>query len=288
MNDGILSRVERIFNYSLWTSGDFNLSVGHALVAVLFVLAGHIFGRLAARYVYLHLPKRWKESSAAQRLIPKWIYYTIWIVFILMALRYLGLPMTMFNFLGGAIALGLGFGAQNIFSNLISGIIILISRPFKVGDAMEVNDQGGTVTAIGLRSTDIRTYDGINLLVPNSYFLSNTIVNRSNFEQNLRGSVTITTSYDADSREVDKLLVEIASAQPAVIKTKGADPFVVFADFGDNALVFKLYFWVNTTKNSIPRVSSEIRHMVLKTFREKNISIPFPQLDVHLPPGTRC
>ena len=191
--------------------------------------------------------------------------------------------LTAFNFFGGAIALGFGFGAQNLCSNLISGAIILVARPYKLGDIVEVEGQAGTVLSIGLRATEVLTYDGVNLLVPNSNFLSNVIVNRTNFDRSLRGLVTISAAYDSDSRLVDETLRAVAAAHPAVIQTPGKAPWTIFDDFGPSGLVFKLFFWVDTTRNNVAATASDIRHAVLAAFREKNVSIPYPQLVVHAP-----
>ncbi len=284
MNDGLSAKLQEYFDYVLWSSGSYTLTLGRAAIALGLVLLGYLFGWLLSAAIARHMPNRIKKSEASRQQLPRFIFFMVWGLFILWALGFLGLPLTAFNFLGGALALGFGFGAQNIFNNLISGVIIMLSRPYKAGDIVEVNGLAGTVISIGLRSTQVRTYDGINLLVPNSYFLSNTIVNRTNFDRSLRGVIAIGTSYNADSRAVDKLLCSIAAAHPAVITRKGRAPWVIFENFGVSGLEFKLYFWVNTTLSGVAGVACELRHQILAALRENNISIPYPQLDVHFDP----
>ncbi|HAL92188.1 MAG TPA: hypothetical protein DCM68_04095 [Verrucomicrobia bacterium] len=266
----------------LWASADYSLSLGDLLLALLLVLGGGLLSHLVAAFVRQRLVHRLATSRHTRELAPRWIFFLLWTLFILAALRVLGIPLTLFNFLGGAIALGFGFGAQNLCSNLISGAIILVARPYKIGDIVEVDGQAGTVLAIGLRATEVLTYDGVNLLVPNSNFLANTIVNRTNYDRSLRGLVTISAAYDADSRLVDETLRAVAAAHPAVIQAP-TPPWVLLDHFGDRGLDFKLFFWVDTTRNNVAATASDIRHAALAAFREKGIAIPYPQLDVHLP-----
>lgn len=266
----------------LWASPDYSLALGDLLLALLLILGGGLLSRLVAAFVRQRLVHRLASSRHTRELAPRWIFFLLWTIFILAALRVLGIPLTLFNFLGGAIALGFGFGAQNLCSNLISGAIILVARPYKVGDIVEVDGQAGTVLAIGLRATEVLTYDGVNLLVPNSNFLSNTIVNRTNYDRSLRGLVTLSAAYDADTRLVDETLRAVAAAHPAVIQAP-TPPWVLFDNFGASGLDFKLFFWVDTTRNNVAATASDIRHAALAAFREKDIAIPYPQLDVHLP-----
>ena len=267
---------------TIWTGSGFTITLGTLLLALLLILGGGLLSRLVAGWFGQRLARRFATSHHARELAPRWIFFLLWTLFILAALRVLGVPLTLFNFLGGAIALGFGFGAQNLCSNLISGAIILVARPYRIGDIVEVDGQAGTVLAIGLRATEVLTYDGVNLLVPNSNFLSHTIVNRTNYDRSLRGVVTISAAYDADTRLVDETLRAVASAHPAVIQAP-TPPWVLFDNFGASGLDFKLFFWVDTTRNNVAATASDIRHAALAAFREKNISIPYPQLVVHAP-----
>jgi potassium-dependent mechanosensitive channel len=278
-----LNQLQPVFDREILALGAHRLTLGTLLGAVLLLLGGALAARLLARLLVKRLPRTLATSHHAREFAPRAIFLGVWFLFLLAALRLLGIPLTFFNFLGGAIALGFGFGAQNLCSNLISGAIILFSRPYRVGDIVEVDGQAGTVLAIGLRATEVRTYDGVDLLVPNSNFLSHTIVNRTNYERALRGLVTLSAAYGSDSRLVDDTLRAAAAAHPAVLASPGKTPWVIFDDFGASGLVFKLFFWVDTTQASVAATASDIRHAVLAVFREKNIPIPFPQLDVHLP-----
>ena len=277
-----LQSLQPLFDRVLWSGGDLVLTVRDLLLALLLIVGGGGLSRLVAAFFRRRIVQRLATSPHTRELAPRWIFFLLWALFILAALRVLGVPLTLFNFLGGAIALGFGFGAQNLCSNLISGAIILVARPYKIGDIVEIDGQAGTVLSIGLRATEVLTYDGINLLVPNSNFLSNTIVNRTNYDRSLRGLVVVSASYGTDTRLVEETLRAVASAQPAVIQIPGKAPWVIFDDFGDSSLDFKLFFWVDTTRNNVAATASDVRHAILVAFREKGISMPYPQLDVHL------
>ena len=259
---------------TVWSGGGFTLRLGAVLLAGALIVGGGLASRWLAGFIGQRLPGHLRQSRHVREFAPRGIFFGVWAIFILFALRVLGVPLTAFNFLGGAIALGFGFGAQNLCSNLISGAIILVARPYKVGDIVEVDGLAGTVLAIGLRATEVLTYDGVNLLVPNSNLISNTIVNRTNYDRSLRGLVTITAAYGTDSRLVDETLRAVAAAHPAVINAPGKAPWVIFDDFGPSGLVFKLFFWVDTTRHNVAATASDVRHAVLDAFREKNLLVP--------------
>ena len=269
-----VSFLQAQFARVVWSGGHLALTLGDLLLAALLVVGGGLVSALAARFFGRRLPGHLRRSRHVREFAPRWIFVGLWALFLLAALRVLGVPLAAFNFLGGAIALGFGFGAQNLCSNLISGAIILVARPYKVGDIVEVDGLAGTVLAIGLRATEVLTYDGVNLLVPNSNLLSNTIVNRTNYDRSLRGLVTITAAYGTDSRLVDETLRAVAAAHPAVINAPGKAPWVIFDDFGPSGRVFKLFFWVDTTRHNVAATASDVRHAVLAAFREKNIPVP--------------
>ena len=267
----------------VWSGAGLTLTLRDVLLALALVFGGGLASGLVARLFSRRIAPRMAATRQTRELAPRLIFSGLWTLFLLAALRVLGVPLTVFNFLGGAIALGFGFGAQNLCSNLISGAIILVARPYKLGDIVEVEGQAGTVLSIGLRATEVLTYDGVNLLVPNSNFLSNVIVNRTNFDLSLRGLVTVTVAYGADSRLVDETLRAAAAAHPAVMNVPGKAPWTLFDDFGDSGLKFKLFFWVDTTRTNVAATASNVRHAVLAAFREKGLAIPYPQLVVHAP-----
>lgn len=201
------------------------------------------------------------------------------LVFTLLA--WLNVPLTAFAFVSGALAIGVGFGAQNILNNFISGWILIWERPIRVGDFLELDDVRGTVETINTRSTRIRRVDGVHLLVPNSHLLENTVVNWTLVDRQVRTFVRVGVTYGAPVRQVAELMQQAAEETEGVLATPL--PNVIFEDFGDNALVFDLYFWVDAFgERDLRMVRSEIRFEIDRLFREAGIVIAFPQRDVHM------
>lgn len=191
------------------------------------------------------------------------------------------IPLTALTFLGGAIAIGVGFGAQNLINNFISGFILMAERPISIGDLIEMEGSFVIVEEIGARCTRIRTPANVHVLVPNNSFLEKNITNRTLFDQLIRSNVIVGVVYGSPVCEVERLLIQAASERKKVLHKP--EPFVLFNDFGDNALVFDVYFWI-TMDHIMDRriIESDVRFHVDDLFREAGIVIAFPQRDVHL------
>ena len=218
-----------------------------------------------------------------QTRVPRALYIAFFLLFVLAALQIAGIPLKTFMFLGSAIALGFGFGAQNLCSNIISGVILKLTRPLGKGDVVESEGRAGTVQVVGFRSTEILTFDGVHLEVPNSNLLSSTIVSRTTHTKMLRGTLDVGVSYDSDTRLVERLLKDLVNGHPMVVHEEGRENRVVFREFGASALEFKVLFWVDISQYTLDAVGGELRHAILESFRANGVSIPFPQMDVHLP-----
>jgi len=236
---------------------------------------------------------RWGSGALSRRLAARAVspdlIHLIRRVFFIVALALLGfttldllnVPLTAFAFVSGAIAIGVGFGAQNIINNFISGWILMWERPIRIGDFLEVGDTRGTVEAINTRSTRIRRVDGVHLLIPNSQLLENTVVNWTLVDHTTRASVRVGVAYGSPARRVAELLEQAAVEHPQVLADP--KPVVFFEDFGDNALIFDLFFWVLAdSEKNLRRIRSDIRFLVDEQFAAAGIVIAFPQRDVHL------
>lgn len=204
--------------------------------------------------------------------------YIFWIFGILISLNIVGISSTSVTVAFGALGIGLGFGLQNIFSNFVSGIILLFERPIQVGDAVEVSGIWGEVKKINVRSTLVQTYDNASLIIPNSEFISSQVTNWSFKDPRVRRTVTIGVAYGSDIKLVRKTLLDIADRTPEVYKYPS--PTVIFTDFGDSALIFQLRIWTHV--DLCLSVETDIRFEIDRLFKEKNIEIPFPQRDVHM------
>ena len=204
--------------------------------------------------------------------------YVIWMLGILIALHVFGLNTASLAVAFGALGIGLGFGLQNIFNNFISGIILLFERPIQVGDDVEVNGIWATVKKINVRSTVVQTYDNASLIIPNADFVSSQVTNWSFKDKRLRRNIVVGVAYGSDVALVRDTLLEIARTTPKVLKNPAPD--VLFADFGDSALIFRLRIW--TDIDSMLKVETEIRFAIDRLFRDRGIEISFPQRDIHV------
>ena len=272
---------ETVWNFELWTLDERVVTVKTAVSAVLII----IFGIFLAKYFCWFLRKRLSASHRVTQntasIIQKITYYFLLVFVLLLALKILNIPLTAFTFLGGALAIGVGFGTQTIMNNFISGFILLAERPVRVGDLIELDGNRATVEEVGARCTRVITADNIHILVPNSKFLEQDIINWTLSDKNLRVTITVGVVYGSPVREVERLLLDSAIKHADVHKNPKA--YVRFSDFGDNALIFNLYFWVSMDDIfERLRISSDIRFSIDESFRNAGIVIAFPQRDIHL------
>jgi len=275
------SRVSEILDTTLFTIDEHGIKIRQLLISLVVLFLGLLLLKQGIRLFRKRvLPKTTLKPNEAAALT-KIIYYFGVLIILLFCMRLVHLPVTAFAFLGGALAVGVGFGAQNLLNNFISGFILMAERPIRLGDLIEIEGSFARVEDIGPRCTRIRTADNIHILVPNSSFLEKNIVNWTLSDQKVRAHVTVGVAYGSPVRDVERLLVKAATENEKVLREP--EPFVLFRDFGDNALLFSLYVWVSMeTMAERLRLESNIRFRVDDLFREAGIVIAFPQRDIHL------
>lgn len=257
------------------------VSLGSIITAlILFVIAYIIAARISRKIQYL-LVKRSFIGENQARTLRNWLMLVVALLLALATLSWLNIPLTIFAFLAGALAIGVGFGTQTIIKNFISGIILLFERKVRVGDIVEVDGINGVVSEINTRSSIVRGFNGIENLIPNSLFLENRVVNWTLDSRLLRREVKVGVAYGSPTKDVIKILIEAADRHGLILKTP--PPFATFSNFGENSLDFILYFWIelNDKTNSLI-VDSDLRIMIDKRLNEVGIGIPFPQRDMHL------
>ncbi|MDH3925897.1 MAG: mechanosensitive ion channel [Xanthomonadales bacterium] len=244
-------------------------------IAVVLVLAGWLIRRLSQR-----LLERGSDANQVQ-LTQKVLWFAVIVILFFTALSMLNVPLGAFAFITGAIAIGIGFGAQNIINNFISGWILMGERPIRIGDLLEVNGTLGRVEAINTRSTRIKRVDGVRIVIPNSHLLENMVVNWNLGDEDIRIFVTVGVAYGSPVRRVAELIEQAVTEQEGVLEDP--EPRILFQDFGNSALIFEAYFWTQLKPGGdLRRLRSEIRFRIDELFRENGITIAFPQQDVHL------
>jgi len=257
-----------------------SITVGQVLSVITLLLVGYYGSRLVGFFLGRRLAKTDLRPDVVH-IFKRVTFFTILILVFITALGLLGIPLTAFAFATGALAIGIGFGAQNIINNFISGWILMAERPIRIDDFIEIDAWQGTVESVGNRSTRIRRTDGVHLLVPNSQLLERTVVNWTLVDQLIRTTVRVGVEYGSPVRRVSELIMEAVTKQ-AQVRTSPS-PSVVFEDFGDNSLVFDTHFWCDVTGEKLLReVRSDIRFRICELFEANDIVVAFPQRDVHL------
>ncbi len=265
----------------LYTMGTVTFTFGTIFLFVTILIGSYLITRIISflldgNEIKLFSFKLTKGVPAAISLVIR--YFILAFGFIL-ALSYIGIDLSEFNLLAGALGLGIGFGLQTIVSNFISGIILIFERPILPGDVVEVNNLIGTVSKIGVRASRINTYEGAEVVVPNNNLISEDLINWTLSNNIKRVEILIGTKYGTDPNEVLKVLVQVANENKDVLKNP--PPAALFDTFGDSSLNYRLLFWVYFQKGL--QAKSDVSIAVYNRFRELGIEIPFPQLDVYLP-----
>lgn len=262
-------------------TGKIPVTLGMLLRAVLFFLIGYWISARIANRIQNTIVSRGHIAEHQARTLRNWAMIVVGVMLVLGTLSFLKIPLTVFAFFGGALAIGVGFGTQTLIKNFISGIIVLAERKIRVGDVLDVDGVIGTVTEVNTRSSIIRGADDVETMIPNSLFLENRVTNRTLTSAKMRRELRVGAAYGSDTRAVMEILTDSAGRHGLVCKEPA--PFAIFEDFGDNALVFTLYFWVDLQGGANAMVvTSDIRLMIEKRFTDAGVGIPYPQRDMHL------
>ena len=276
-----MQQLKGLWNFEITTIDEAPFTVGSLTMGLFLFAAGLWASRMGATVVGRFAATRLKLDAGAVQAMHTFSFYALLICFTLLALRAVHFPLTAFTFLGGALAIGVGFGSQNVMNNFISGLILMLERPVRAQDVVEVDGSHGVIQKIGPRSTHIRSTDGRHIVVPNSFFLESNVVNWTLSDDLMRTKVSVGVSYGSPTRLVKKLIEDVIAAEPLVLNQPA--PSVIFDAFGDNSLNFDVYFWVEArSPMSMRDVESRIRFGIDDVFREHNLVIAYPQSDVHL------
>ena len=276
-----METLKSFWDFTLYTFSDGSvLNVGQVVLVLLVVIGGYILSKLIERFTRNRLAKTDLRPDAAH-ILQRVIFYALIAALAITTLSLLHVPLTAFAFVSGAIAIGVGFGAQNIINNFISGWILLFEKPVRIDDFIEVDEHMGVVERIGNRSTRIRRTDGVHLLIPNSQMLERVVVNWTLIDDQIRTIVRVGVAYGSPIKLVAELIHQAVTEQSEVQAEPA--PSVVLDDFGDNSLVYDAYFWCEVGgERQLRQIRSAIRFRIAELFEENGIVISFPQRDVHL------
>ena len=262
-------------------SGKRSITVDKVVTALAILIVGYWIAVRVARLIERLAVTRLGMDASLARIAWRWILFLEVLLLVVLSMLVVRIPLTIFAFMGGALAIGAGFGMQNMLKNLISGLMLLFERPFRPGDVVEVGSIRGRVLDIGVRSSHIIDANGIETVIPNSTFIEQNVTNWTLSSRSVRIVVNVGIAYGSPVKEATDLLLEIAERHGLILANPA--PQVLFEDFGSDALLFGLYVWVEIKPEvSWKTIASDLRYMIYKTMTEQGIVIAFPQRDIHI------
>ncbi|HET9045467.1 MAG TPA: mechanosensitive ion channel domain-containing protein, partial [Casimicrobiaceae bacterium] len=262
-------------------AGQRSVTIGKTVGALLLIFVGYWLCLRIAKLARWASVRIFRNTPEYASIVYRWLLaflVTLLIVFSLLAVQ---IPLTVFAFLGGALAIGVGFGAQNLLKNIMSGIMLLVEKPLRVGDLIEFGNIRGRVTNIGFRASIVRTADGFETHIPNSTFIENNVTNLTYSSTEMRQKISIGVAYGVDPATVRKILLSVADDHAAVLRTPA--PAAYFDEFGDDAQQFRLTYWIDAMPDlDTAAVATELRELIVARLAAANIPIPYPQRTVHV------
>ena len=273
-------RLLRLFSEPLLTVGGLEVSPALFLKAAVFLVLLVLVSRGSRKLVQNRVLSRTSIDPGLQYALEVGTGYLVFVFGLIIGLQSIGLNLSSLAFLTGIIGVGVGFGLQNIVNNFVSGLILLVERPIKVGDRVEIGDLTGDIVRIAARSTWVRTNDNVVIIVPNSDFISNRVTNWTANDRRVRINLRLGVSYSSNPALVRTILLNVAKSQADILRDPAPD--VIFQGFGDSSLDFELRVWTEDSLRTPQILKSNLYYEIFRVFSENDIEIPFPQRDIHV------
>jgi len=275
----VSSLVRGVFNVTLFEINKQPITVSNLIMFVLVISVFAMISRIVRGIFRGQVFPRLAIDEGTQYTLLRITHYLIIVVGALVAFQFIGIDLTGLAVIFGLLSVGIGFGLQNVTSNFVAGLILLFERPIKVGDRITVGDKEGDVVEINIRSTTIRSLNNIAIIVPNSEFVSSTVINWTYADQRIRLEIDVGVSYTSDLETVLSALREVAEEHPEVLTNPV--PEVLHTGFGDSSWNMRLRAWIQDPKRH-PQVRSALNCAIVRKFRDNGVEIPFPQRDLHV------
>ncbi len=291
MQENVTDKIKEVVEQDIWGSIkhilNFGFSLGngeHKIVVTVGLLLIVVISFTAAGFILKWVQKistRNMDEADQLKFVSffKFIKYITYIVVVFTVLSVVGVNVTPFLAASAALLVGVGLALQDLFQDIIGGILIMVDKSLLVGDIIEVDGRVGRIIEVKLRTTRAITRDDKIIIIPNHKLIADTIFNYTQNRKITREFIKVGVAYGSDTKKVEELLMLSILEQKSALKSP--KPFVLFEDFGDSALLFTVNFYLNDSFND-PKIKSEIRFRIDALFRENNISIPFPQRTIHI------
>ena len=280
MTENVLfERIKLFFDFKLFTVNQTPITISSLILFLFLFIAFLIASKILTRTLGKRVLTRLNIDEGTRYNLERITQYILGIIGAIIAFQFIGIDLSGLAVIFGLLSVGIGFGLQNVTSNFVAGLILLLERPIKVGDRVSIGETEGDVLAINLRSTTIRSIDNIAIIVPNSDFISSNVTNWSYGDKKVRLNVEVGVSYNSDLETVLRCLKEVAIENNKVMKKP--KPEVHLTAFGDSSWNMKLRCWVSDPKE-YRRIASDLNCAIVHKFRQNNVEIPFPQRDLHV------
>lgn len=273
------SNIIQWVNMPIFHIGETPVTIGGIGIGICIFLGSLVVSFIFQRIVANQLRKQAKLNDSSVYALNRIVHYSVVVFGVVLAAQCVGLNFGTLAVAFGFLGVGIGFGLQNITSNFISGLILLFERPIGVGDLIKHGDSIAEVISINMRATIIRTFDNVTIVVPNSKFIENDVLNWSIDDPRVRIHCPVGVAYGSDTAKVKQVLLDVAARHGEVLESPV--PEVRFLEFGDSSLNFDLLVWTASPQNQ-KVLRSDLNFMIDQAFRENHIRIPFPQRDIHV------
>ncbi|KPP99615.1 MAG: MscS family mechanosensitve ion channel [Bacteroidetes bacterium HLUCCA01] len=278
-DSGVLEQIHNFLAIQLFNLQNTPVTLYSLILFVIFISVFSVGGKVISRLLFKRVLGRVEMDEGIRYTLIRFTNYFVIFIGVVISFQFIGIDLSGLAVIFGLLSVGIGFGLQNVTSNFIAGLILLIERPIKVGDRIIVNDMEGDVREINMRSTTIQSLQNISIIVPNADFISGNVVNYSfGGDNRIRVRVDVGVSYGSDLDLVIRSLREAALQHPEVIREP--EPTVLFRNFGDSSWDLSVISWIDDAKRHFI-VASEIRMNIVRIFRQHDIEIPFPQRDIN-------
>lgn len=275
----VLALLERVFEMKLFEVNKTPITPMSLIMFVMVIGAFGLLARFLRRVLVAKLLLRLEIEEGTRYNLMRLTQYVVMITGVIVAFQFIGIDLSGLAVIFGLLSVGIGFGLQNVTSNFVAGLILLFERPIKVGDRVTVGNTEGDVIEINIRSTTIRSLQNIAIIVPNSEFVSSTVINWSHGDTRIRLEVEVGVSYQSDLDIVLRSLQEVAEENSEVLRQPA--PEVLHRGFGDSAWDMQPRAWIDNPKR-YHQVRSALHCAIVRKFRANGVEIPFPQRDLHV------
>lgn len=271
-----MNKLKEILNYSIDIGENVHITLGTIIILIFAIIITNFMLRITRKIVSRKLDE---EDKGKFKSVFSFLKYFIYVLVLILALESSGVKVGVLLAGSAALLVGIGLGLQTLFQDIISGIFMLLDKSLHVNDIIEIDGKVGKVFEIKLRTTRAVTIDDKVLIIPNHKFLTHSLFNWTQNGEDTIETINVGVAYGSDVEKVKNVLIEVAKNHPKILRTK--EPDVLFMDFADSSLNFRLVFMINDSFAQL-KIKSDLRFQIDKRFREENITIPFPQRDVHV------